>query len=57
MIFIKKNTYTYVMNSSSLLEHFKSVIDMVDGVTKEIINHNPARGLVVQLLMDERLLT
>lgn len=54
LLHIRSHRCHHVMNSSSLLEHFKSVIDMVDGVTKEIINHNPARGLVVQLLMDER---
>ena len=49
--------FSSVMNSSSPLEHFESVIDMEDDAAKEIANNNQASELNVQLLMDERLLT
>ena len=57
LLHIRSHRCHHVMNSSSLVEHFESVIDMGDDAAKEIANNNQASELNVQLLMDERLLT
>ena len=58
LLHIRSHRCHHVMNSSSLLEHSKSVVeDMGNGVAEEIATNNQARGLDVQLLMDEKLLT
>ena len=57
LLHIRSHRCHHVMNSSSPLEHFESVIDMGDDAAKEIANNNPASGLNVLLLIDERLHT
>ena len=54
LLHIRSHRCHHVMNSSSTLEHFESVIDLGDDAAKEIVDNNQASELDVQLLIDER---